>query len=96
MMTLALTAQEFGENGRAWVEAVSSVLDVTIAKVGVLGLAVIAVIQNLQARAAIRENKERLDRQGERIDQVALAVPVAANGAAGAGRPASPEAKGEE
>ena len=77
MHLLAMTAQEFGANGRAWVEAVSSVLDVSIAKVGVLGLALIAVYQNLRTRA---EMKERLDRQGERIDQVALAVPAAATG----------------
>jgi hypothetical protein len=74
MILLALTAQEFGTNGRDWVEAISGVLDVTIAKVGVLGLAIIAVYQNLKSRAEI---KERLDRQGERIDQVALATPPA-------------------
>lgn len=83
-LIVALTAEQFGESGRAWVENVSAVLDVTIAKVGVLGLAVIAVWQNLRTRAEV---KERLDRQGARIDQVALAT--APNGAA-AGLPASP------
>jgi hypothetical protein len=67
----------WADRAKAWVEAIALVLDVLVAKVGVLGLAIIAVWQNFKAKAAIRETKERLDRQGERIDQVALAVPPA-------------------
>lgn len=62
----------WSDRAKAWVEAIALVLDILVSKVGVLGLAIIAVWQNLRAKAEI---KERLDRQGERIDQVALAVP---------------------
>ncbi len=65
--------------GKAWIEATFGVLDMLVAKVGIEALAIIAVWQNVRGkihlRAAIAENKERLDRQGERIDQVALATP---------------------
>ncbi len=69
--------------GKAWVEATFGILDVLIAKLGVEALAVIAVWQNVRGKihitAAIKENKERLDRQGARIDAVALAaVPAVA------------------
>ena len=93
MSMFAITAQEFGENGRAWVENISTVLDVTIAKVGVLGLALLAVYQNLRSQAEV---SKRLDRQGARIDQVALATVPTSQPANGAGTPASPTPKEAE
>lgn len=74
----------WADRAKAWVEAIALVLDILVAKVGVLGLAIIAVWQNLRAKAEI---KERLDRQGERIDQVALAVPPIGAPAANGGPP---------
>jgi hypothetical protein len=82
MTIFALTAESFGDQGRAWVEAVSGIFDVAIAKIGVLGLAAIAVYQNLRTKVAIKEVKARQDRQAERIHEVALAVPATAAAAA--------------
>lgn len=66
----------FADRAKAWVEALAVVLDILIAKIGVLGLAIIAVWQNLRKSAIPQEVKERLDRQADRIDKVALSVPT--------------------
>lgn len=62
------------DRGKAWVEAIAVVLETLIAKIGVLILAALAVRKTILSNAEV---KERLDRQGERLDQVALAVPPA-------------------
>lgn len=66
----------FADRAKAWVEAFAVVFDILIAKIGVLGLAIIAVWQNLRKSAIPQEVKERLDRQADRIDKVALSVPT--------------------
>ena len=71
MEFLGVGPEMFSDRGVAWVKSLSSVIKELITELGVLGLALIAVIQNLRAKAEI---KDRLDRQGERIDRVALAT----------------------
>lgn len=66
-----MTAQDFAANGKDWIEAVASVVDILIAKVGVLALAAIAMYQNIRSKADIHD---RLDRQSERIDKAMLAA----------------------
>lgn len=62
--------------GLAWVKAISEILTALISTIGVLGLAALAVVQNLRKQAINPEVAARLDRQGARIDQVALAIPT--------------------
>lgn len=64
----------FADRGKAWVEALAIVLETMIAKIGVLILAALAVRKTILSN---NEFKQRLDRQGKRLDQVALAVPPA-------------------
>jgi hypothetical protein len=74
---IAITAEEFATQGDAWVKAIAGLLNSVIGQVGILGLAAIGVWKSLSGKADL---KERLDRQGERIDNIALAVPATTNG----------------
>lgn len=76
-LILSITADQFAQQGDAWVKAIAGVLNSLIGQVGILGLAAIGVYKSLSGKA---ELKERMDRQGERIDSIALAVPAAVNG----------------
>lgn len=64
----------FSNRGLAWVKAISEILTALIGTVGVVGLAALAVVQNLRKQAISPEVKERIDRIGQRVDNVALAV----------------------
>lgn len=64
----------WGNRIMAWTKVISDWLTQVVATIGVLGLALIAVYQNLRKQAINPEIAARLDRQGERIDNVALAV----------------------
>jgi hypothetical protein len=82
MELFGMGPEMWGNRAKAWVLNIADVLDAFVAKVGVLGLAAIAVYQNLKQKAEIKDRldqqKDRLDQQGERIHQVALAVPAVA------------------
>lgn len=80
MHLLALAPDDFLITGKAWVEAVASVLEVLIAKLGILALAWLGLRQNVHNRlkAEIEEQSKRLDRQAVRINDVALAAQPAA------------------
>lgn len=74
-----ITPELFSDRGIAWVKAVFDVANQAIANFGVLAAAAIAIWQNLRTKA---ELKDRLDRQGARIEanhqaitNVALATP---------------------
>lgn len=69
---IAMTANEFSDGGKAWIEAIFSVFDVAIAKIGLILLAGITTWNNVKTNSAL---KQQVDRQGKRIDQVALNSP---------------------
>lgn len=74
---LGLAPDSFAIYGKAWIEAIFAVLDILIAKIGVEALAALAVWQNIKTRALkerLEEQNARLDRQGKRLDAVALAT----------------------
>lgn len=85
---IAVTAQQFAESGKAWVEAVSLVLNTGIAQFGILAIAAIGVWKTIQNKAELREQikatKEefsgRLTEQARRINDVAMAVPATNGG----------------
>ncbi len=80
---LVMTAEQFAKSGKAWVEAMSAVLNSLIAQFGILAAAALGVWKSISTKAELtgkiqeakQEISERLDRQGQRIDTVALAVP---------------------
>ncbi len=63
--------QTFATEGKAWIEAVGQVLTSAIGTAGTIGLAAIALFQNLRLKAEV---KDRLDRQSARLDSVMLAT----------------------
>lgn len=86
MIHLAITPEQFAGETKLWIEAGSAILDLLIVKIGILAIAVYGLLkifrtQDAELRAALKTEiqgvKERQDRQGDLIDQVALAVPPA-------------------
>lgn len=74
-----MTPEEFATNGKAWIEAVTTVLNLFIASFGIIALAVIGVIANIRKTARDQQLGElmaRVERQSKRIDAVALSVPA--------------------
>lgn len=75
---IALAPDSFMIEGKAWVEAIAAVLDVLIAKLGVLALAIFALRKTILTNAHIDEKTDKLEarinRQGDRINEVALAT----------------------
>lgn len=74
MELFGMGPEMFSNRGLAWVKAISEILTALIGTVGVVGLAALAVVQNLRKQAISPEVKERIDRIGQRVDNVALAV----------------------
>lgn len=72
MELLGMGPEMFSDRASAWCEAIGKVLELAIAKLGIIALAILAVWKNIITNAEI---KGRLDRQAQRIDQVAIAVP---------------------
>jgi hypothetical protein len=74
---LALAPDAFAVYGKAWIEAITGVLNLAIANFGVLALAALAVWQNIRTKLLAEQldaANKRLDRQSDRINQVALAT----------------------
>lgn len=63
----------FQDRGSAWVEAIGTVAEKAIVKLGVIAVAILLAIQNVKQRTTI---KDRLDRQREDINHVAAAAGV--------------------
>jgi hypothetical protein len=78
MEVFGIGPEMFQDRMIAWTKAFSEWLKTLIGELGVILLAVYALKKTLSTQG---EMKERLDRQGERIDAVALAVPAATVGA---------------
>jgi len=79
-LILAVTPEQFGVDAKAWIEVGSALLYLLIEKVGILIIAAFGLIktfrtQDVELRQDLQAVKERQDRQGDRLDQVALAVP---------------------
>jgi hypothetical protein len=79
-VVLAVTPEQFAVETKAWIEAGATVLDLLIVKIGILAIAFYGLLkvfrtQDAALKSEIQAMKERQDRQGNRIDQVALAVP---------------------
>lgn len=74
MEVFGIGPEMFGNRITVWTKVISDWLNQVVSTIGVLGLALIAVYQNLRKQAINPEIAARLDRQGERIDNVALAV----------------------
>lgn len=73
---LGIGPEMFADRGKAWVEALAVVLETLIAKIGVLVLAALAVRKTILSNRENREVKERLDRQGARIDNALSPAPT--------------------
>lgn len=81
------------DRGKAWIDTVGGLLETAIAKIGVIAMALIALISNIRTRALqermnekldkqkadVEAMKDRQDRQAKRIDNVALAATVTAD-----------------
>lgn len=78
MTILGLTAEQVAVNGKGWVEAIAQIVGAIIAQIGILGLALLGAFKTLRQQIP-QEIVDRLDRQGKRIDDVAMnSVPVGA------------------
>lgn len=72
MEFLGMGPEMFQDRSVAWIKAFGEVCEQAISKLGIIALAILAVWKNIITNAEI---KGRLDRQGERIDKVAISVP---------------------
>ena len=79
--TLAVAPDEFFVTGKAWIEATSGLLKILIAELGVIVLALFALRKTILTNAQLEETKaaieKRLDRQGDKINEVAIAAQTA-------------------
>jgi hypothetical protein len=83
LLGLGLTPEQFSAVGKGWIEAVATVLMSAIAQFGIIGAAAILAWQQVKTKARLeakiettkKEMSERLDTQGDRITNVAMAVP---------------------
>lgn len=77
-----MTPELFSDRGIAWVKSVFEVCNQAVANFGLLTLAAIGVWQNIMSKAEVKEAvqnvKDRLDRQGEKIEATSQAVTAVA------------------
>lgn len=71
MEFLGMGPEMFADRSSAWIEALGVVCEKAIAKLGVIVLAALALRKTILSNAEI---KDRLDRQADRINDVAIAA----------------------
>lgn len=71
MEFLGMGPEMFADRSSAWIEALGVVSEKAIAKLGVIVLAALALRKTILSNAEI---KDRLDRQADRINDVAIAA----------------------
>lgn len=75
------TPEWVSDRGVAWVKALFDIAKVMIDDFGILGLAVLAIMQNLRSKTQelkLQAMQERLDRQGSKIENNAQAITAVA------------------
>lgn len=73
----------FQNRGIAWAKAIGAFIGECISQFGISLVAIFALIKLIRTSGVVDEvqkMKERQDRQGDRLDKVALAVPAVTNG----------------